>query len=324
MRAVVCNELAPPEKLVLEDRDPPVPAEGQVVIDVRASGVNFVDALFVQGLYQIKPQPPFIPGMEVAGVVSSIGPGVTGVREGDRVISMTGMGGFAEQVACAAGRLIPLPDGMDFDRGAAFVQSYCTALFALSRRGELQEGETLLVLGAAGGVGLAAVDVGQALGARVIAAASSREKLDLCREMGAEEGILYGEESLKERAKELSGGGVNVVYDPVGGEHADPALRTLLPGGRYLVIGFAAGEIPRVPFNLILLKSCQVVGVDWGGWTGRNPEANAELMAEIGTMFAEGKIRPAAPKRYALEDAPRALSDLLARRLVGKAVLVPS
>ena len=323
MRAVVCNEFGPPEKLSVEDRPDYEPGEGQVVVDVRAAGVNFVDVLFIQGKYQIRPEPPFVPGNEVSGVVAKLGPGVGSAKVGDRVIAMSGMNGFAERVVVPERGLIPLPEALDFERGAAVVQSYCTGLFALTRRCQVEAGETLLVLGAAGGVGLAAIDIGKSLGLRVIAAASTQEKLDLCRALGADETIDYSREDLKVRAKELSGGGVDVVYDPVGDQYAEPALRALAPRGRYLVIGFAAGEIPRVPFNLILLKSCQVIGVDWGGTASREKGLNAGLLAELTEGFASGRLNPPAPTSYPLERAGEALSDLMNRRLAGKAVLVP-
>jgi NADPH2:quinone reductase len=323
MRAVVCRELGPPENLVLEEREAWPPGPGELRIAVRACGVNFVDALFVQGLYQIKPEPPFVPGSEIAGVVEAVGEGVESLAVGDRVLALTGLNGFSEQVIVAAEAAAPIPEGLDFAQAAAFIQSYATALLALGQRGALQSGETLLVLGAAGGVGLAAIDVGKALGARVIAAASSPEKLELCRQAGADLTLDYANEDLKLRAKELSGGGVDVVLDPVGGAYAEPALRTLRPGGRYLVIGFASGEIPRFPLNLVLLKSCQVVGVVWGGTARRDPAINDRLRGELADLLAAGKLRPRHPKTYPLEQASQALRDLLDRKLPGKAVLLP-
>jgi NADPH2:quinone reductase len=323
MRVVVCPELGPPKNLQVEERDDLVPGEGEVVVDVEASGVNFVDALMVQGLYQIKPTPPFVPGSEVAGTVARIGPGVEGVSLGDRVVAMTLMNGYAEQVLLHARNLMPIPKGLDSTTAACFVQSYCTALFALERRGKLQPGETILVLGAGGGVGLAAVDVAKAMGARVIAAASSPEKLDLCRERGADMLIDYASEDLKLRAKELSGGGVDMVYDPVGGEYAEPALRACAPGARYLVIGFATGEIPKFRLNLVLLKSCQVVGVDWGGTSARDASLNPGLLEELTQMIESGRLRPRAPSAFPLEQAGEVLTELSERRLAGKAVLLP-
>lgn len=324
MRAVVCNQIGSPKNLQVEERDDLVVGPGQVVVDVEACGVNFVDVLMVQGLYQVKPDPPFVPGSEVAGRVAQVGAGVEGVSLGDRVVAMPGLNGFAEQVGAAARTLLPVPEGLDMPTAACFVQSYCTGLFALDRRAGLQSGETLLVLGAAGGVGLAAIDLAKAMGARVIAAASSEEKLALCRERGADETIDYSREDLKVRAKELSGGGVDMVYDPVGGDYAELALRACAPGARYLVIGFAAGDIPRLRANLILLKSCQVVGVDWGGWTRREPAGNQQLLAELAAMIASGRLAPRAPASFAMEQAGQVLTDLRERRLAGKAVLIPS
>ncbi|MEM7411579.1 MAG: NADPH:quinone oxidoreductase family protein [Myxococcota bacterium] len=323
MRAVVCHEYGHPKHLVLEERPDPVPGDGQVLVSVEACGVNFVDALMAQGLYQVKVPVPYVPGSEVAGRVAELGPGVEGIAVGDPVLAMMGVNGFAEKVAVSAKGALPIPEGVDMPTAACLLQSYCTGLFALTRRAQVREGETILILGAAGGVGLAAIDLAKALGARVIAAASSEEKLALCRERGADETIDYGREDLKNRAKELSGGGVDLVYDPVGGDYAEPALRACAPGARYLVIGFATGEIPRVPFNLILLKSCQVVGVDWGGWTGREPGGNRVLLEEFAGLLASGKLRPAPPATFPLSEAGSVLTALVERRLAGKAVLLP-
>lgn len=322
MRAVVCKELGPPEKLVLEERPDLEPRAGQVRVDVHACGVNFVDTLFIQGLYQIRPDPPFIPGGEVAGVVSALGEGVQGVALGDRVIAMTGLGGFADQAAVAAERLIPVPKSLDLVRAGAVTQSYGTSLYALRNRARLQAGEWVLVLGAAGGVGLAAIDIAKAMGAQVIAAASTEEKRAACLRFGADAVIDYTSEDLKSRAREISGGGVDVVYDPVGGEHAEPALRALGWGGRYLVIGFAAGEIPRLPINLVLLNTRNVLGVDWGAWTGRDPAGNTALLGDLADMFASEQLKPVSPVTYPLERAADALRDLAERRVVGKAVLL--
>jgi NADPH2:quinone reductase len=323
MRAVVCNQLGPPKDLQVEDRDDLRAGPGQVIVDVLACGVNFVDALIVQGLYQLRAEPPFVPGSEVAGRVREIGEGVEGVALGHPVVALPGLGGFAEQVAVGASALLEVPAGLDMPTAACTVQSYCTALFALERRGGLRAGETLLVLGAAGGVGLAAIDVARALGARVIAAASSPEKLALCRERGAHETIDYAREDLKVRAKELSRGGVDVVYDPVGGELAEAALRACAPGARYLVIGFASGEIPRIRLNLVLLKSCQIVGVDWGGTAHRDRTLNPALLADLRDWIESGRISPRAPACFPLEQAGRVLADLAERRLAGKAALLP-
>ena len=322
MRVIMCVENGDPEKLILEERAPLSAGPGEALVSVRACGVNYVDTLFVRGLYQIKPELPFVPGSEIAGVVEALGEGVSGLEVGAHVVGMPGLNGFAEQVALPADRFIRVPEGLDLQRAAGFVQSYCTGLFALRERGKLQKGETMLVLGAAGGVGLAAIDIGKALGARVIAAASSEAKLAACRDQGADEVILYTEEDLKTRAKALSDGGVDVVYDPVGDVYSEPALRAIAPGGRHLVIGFAAGAIPEVRWNLILLKQCQVVGVDWGGWSARNREANAAQIEDLGKMIAAGTLRPLAPTTYRFEDAAIALRDLMERRVVGKAALL--
>lgn len=323
IRAVVCRELGPPEKLVIEKRDAPELADGQVRIDVAACGVNFVDTLFVQGLYQIRPEPPFVPGSEIAGVISEVGSEVNGLSVSDRVMAMTPLGGFSEQVCVDARSVFPVPDHLELPRAAGVIQSYCTALYALKWRAKLSQGETLLVLGAAGGVGLAAIDVAKATGARIIAAASSEEKRDQCMQAGADAVIDYTREDLKTRARELSDGGVDVVFDPVGGPHAEPALRALRWGGRFLVVGFAAGEIPRVPLNLVLLNTRNVLGVDWGAFTGRDREGNRRLLAELHDLLATQRLKPVEPRCYPFEHVAEALRDLAERRVVGKAVLLP-
>ena len=323
VRAVVCAELGPPEDLLIEERPAePCPA-GSVRVAVRACGLNFVDALFVQGLYQIKPSPPFTPGAELAGEVTEVGDDVSGVALGDRVLASIGLGAFRDEVVLRADQAIAIPAGIDFGRAATIGQSYCTGLFALRDRARLQAGQTLLVLGAGGGVGLAAVDIGRALGARVIAAASSAEKLAACRELGADATIDYTTESLKDRARELSGGGVDVVYDPVGGALSEQALRALGFDGQLVVIGFASGEIPRLPANQVLLRNRRVTGVDWGAWAMSEPEAGRALLDEVLAGVAAGTYRPIAPVSYALDDVARAMRDLLERRVTGKAVLVP-
>jgi NADPH2:quinone reductase len=323
MRRIVCKALAPLDQLVVDELDPLVVEPGRVVVDVAAAGVNFVDALIVQGLYQLKPATPFTPGGEVAGVISAVGDGVEGWSVGDRVMVMTGFGGFADQVSASPLSLLRLPEAMTFGQAASFIQSYGTMLFALTHRTTVVAGETILVLGAGGGIGLAAVDVARALGLRVIAAASSSEKLEAAQAMGAESVIAYEDEDLKARARELSGGGVDVVADPVGGRHAEPALRTLRVGGRYLVIGFAGGAIPTIPLNQVLLSNRTVVGIEWGGWVFTHPEENRKLIDELLTMVAAGRLHPAEPVTYPLTDAAHALTDLMERRVTGKAVLVP-
>jgi len=321
MRRIVCREFGPLENLAVEEVDEPVVPPGTVLVDVEAAGVNFVDALIVRGEYQIKPPLPFVAGGEVAGSVRAVGEGVTTCRVGDRILAMTGFGGFAERVLIGAAQAFPIPSQLDTRRAAAFIQSYCTALFALRERAGLRTGETVLVLGASGGVGRAAIDVAKALGARVIAAASSPERLAACRAAGADETVDYSHEDLKSRVKQL--GAVDVVVDPVGGDRTEPALRALGVDGRYLVIGFAAGAIPRIPLNLVLLRNRHIVGVDWGAWMLGNPEGQRRLLGELLVMVEAGNLHPPAPVTYLLEDAAVALADLLANRVAGKAVLIP-
>jgi len=322
MKAVLCKRYGPPSELVVEDVPSPEPGEGQVLVAVHAAGVNFPDTLIIQGKYQFKPELPFSPGGEVAGIVRAIGPGVTGIALGDRVIAATTWGGYAEEVVAEAKRIIPMPEGMDFDTAATFVLTYGTSHHALKDRAALQPGETLLVLGAAGGVGLAAVELGKAMGARVIAAASSDDKLATCREHGADETINYGREDLRERIKALTDGrGVDVVYDPVGGDLSEPALRSMAWNGRFLVVGFAAGSIPSIPLNLALLKGCAIVGVFWGAFTRNEPRRNEANLQELLAWFKAGKVRPHISARYPLERAADALRDVMERKVKGKVVL---
>jgi NADPH2:quinone reductase len=323
MRTVVCNQLGPLGDLVIEERGEPTPGEGQVVVDVRAAGVNFVDGLLCQGRYQIKPPVPFVPGGEIAGEVSAVGSGVTGVSIGDRVIAFTGFGGFAEQVVIPALSLVTMLDTLGFGQAATLIQSYGTILFALTRRTSLKPGEWVLVLGAGGGVGLAAIDVARALGARVIAAASTKEKLDNAVAMGAEATIAYEDEDLKVRAREISGGGVDVVIDPVGGRHSEPALRATGPFGRFCVIGFASGPIAPIPLNQVLLNNRTVVGVDWGAWTFRDPIGNRRLLDELMGLISDGRLHPTIPSEYPLDQASSVMSGLIDRTLAGKVVLIP-
>jgi NADPH2:quinone reductase len=308
---------------VVEELEPLTPGRGQAVVSVKACGVNFPDTLIIQGLYQFKPPPPFSPGGEVAGVVKEVGPGVENVRPGDRVIAFTAFGGYAEEVLADATTLIPMPDALDFDVASAFVMTYGTDIHALKDRAKLQPGETLLVLGAAGGIGLAAVELGKAMGAKVIAAASTEEKLAVCRQHGADDAINYSNEDLKERIKALTGGqGVDVIVDPVGGAYAEPALRGMAWNGRYLVIGFTAGEIPRIPLNLTLLKGCSIVGVFWGSFAARDPQHNQENLRDLLGLLQAGKLRPRISARYPLERAADALNDISQRKVMGKAVLI--
>jgi NADPH2:quinone reductase len=323
MRTVVCKQLGPLADLALEDGDRPTPGAGQVVVDVKAAGVNFVDGLLCQGHYQIKPPVPFYPGGEIAGEVSSMGDGVTGVAVGDRVLAYTGIGGFAEQVVVPVSSLVAMPSGLGFGQAATLIQSYGTILFTLTRRTSVQPGEWVLVLGAGGGVGLAAIDLARALGARVIAAASTQEKLDKALAMGAEAAIAYEDEDLKVRARELSGGGVDVVIDPVGDRHSEPALRATGPFGRFCVIGFASGPIASVPLNQVLLNNRTVVGVDWGAWTFRDATGNRQMLAELVAMIDDGRLHPTVPTEYSLDQAAAVMSGLIDRTLSGKVVLVP-
>jgi NADPH:quinone reductase len=321
VKAVLCKAYGPPESLVVEEAPSPVPRPGEVVIAVKAAGVNFPDVLIIQNKYQVKPPLPFSPGGEVAGVVTSIGDGVTTVKPGAAVIAITTHGGFAEEVTAEARRLLPVPAGMDFTTAAAFVFTYGTSDHALRDRAALVAGETLLVLGASGGVGLAAVEIGKALGARVIACASRDDKLAVCREHGADATINYTTEDLRERVKALTGGaGADVIYDPVGGAYTEPALRSCAWRGR-LLVGFAAGEIPKIPLNLTLLKGCSIVGVFWGEFTKREPKAFADSFAQLSLWYRDGKLKPHVSATFPLERAADALALLAAREVKGKVVL---
>jgi NADPH2:quinone reductase len=322
MRAVLCKELGPPEKLVVEQVPSPRAGKGQVVVSVKAAGVNFPDTLIIQGKYQFKPEPPFSPGGEVAGVVKEIGEGVTRLKPGDRVIAASTYGGFAEEMLADADKVIAMPDAMEFVPASAFVLTYGTSHHGLRDRAQLKAGETLLVLGASGGVGLAAIQLGKAMGAKVIAAASSDAKLQVCRENGAEELINYASEDLRARVKAITAGrGVDVVYDPVGGPYSEPALRDMAWKGRFLVVGFAAGDIPKVPLNLPLLKGCSIVGVFWGAFTRAEPENNRRNNEELMQLYVAGKIKPHIHATYPLERAAEALNEVLNKRVSGKVVL---
>lgn len=324
MRRIVCLEFGPLDQLAVEDGPDLLPAPHQIVMAVRAAGVNYVDALFVQGRYQIKPPRPFSPGSEAAGDVVAVGDDVDGVTLGDRVLASVGLGGYAEQVAVPGASVIPIPGSMSYTRAAAMLQSYSTALFALTRRTAVTAGESILVLGAGGGVGLACVDLARSLGLHAIAAASDEAKLAAARAAGAEQTISYESEDLKVRARELSNGGVDVVIDPVGGAHAEQALRAMTVGGRFLVVGFASGEIPQLPANHVLLNNRTVVGVDWGAWAMHNPDDNRALTSELMAAVESGRLNPPEPTTYPLERAADALADLEGRRIAGKVVLVPS
>lgn len=322
MKAVQCVELGPPEKLALGEIEAPRPGTGELRIAVRAAAVNYPDGLIVQGLYQARPELPFVPGLEAAGVIDALGPECHGFDVGDRVAVMASTGAFAEQMVAPAARAVKLHDGMSFTDGAAFCTTYGTSYHALVQRGRLVAGETLLVLGAAGGVGLAAVEIGKALGARVIAAASSAEKLALAREHGADAVIDYEREDLKARVKDLTGGvGADVVYDPLGDRFAEPALRSLAWDGRYLVVGFAAGAIPRLPTNILLLKNAAIAGVFYGEWASREPEMNRQNIETLLAMHASGQLRPHIGQTFPLAEAGAAIRSLLDRKAMGKVVL---
>ena len=324
MKAVLCKAFGPVERLVVEDVPSPVAGKGQVVIRVAAAGVNFPDALLVQGKYQLRPAFPFSPGGEVAGTIKEVGEGVVHVRPGDAVIGLAAHGGFAEETLVDAAAVIPLPAGIDPGVAAALMVAYGTTLHALRDRAALRAGETLLVLGAAGGVGLAAVEIGKLLGAKVIAAASSDDKLEVCRSRGADSVINYAREDLKERVRALTDGrGADVVYDPVGGKYSEPALRSTAWKGRFLVIGFAAGEIPQVALNLPLLKGYSIVGVFWGDFVRREPARNRENIVQLLEWVAAGKLAPLVSARYPLSGAVDALNALLRREVTGKIVLEP-
>jgi NADPH2:quinone reductase len=322
------NEPGGPETLTVAEVDPPQPGPGELLVQVHACGINFPDSLIIRDLYQFKPERPFAPGGEIAGVVTAVGEGVGQFAPGDRVIGRTGWGGLAEQVVVAAGKCITMPDAMPFDEGATFLFTYGTSYHALRQRARLAEGETVLVLGAAGGTGIAAIEIAKALGARVVAAASSPEKAAFARECGADEGVVYpagaldkeASRALGEQFKAVAPGGFDVVYDPVGGDYAEPALRAMAWRGRYLVVGFTAG-IPRLPLNLPLLKGCEIVGVFNGGFQANEPEVAAANTRELLALYRQGRLRPRITGRYAFGDAPRAIEAIAGRSALGKLVV---
>jgi NADPH2:quinone reductase len=322
VRALLCKEYGPADTLVIEDIEPQAVRGHGVRVKVSAAGLNFPDTLIIEGKYQLKPKMPFSPGGEMAGEVVEVGEKVTRFKPGDRVAGLTGYGAFAEEIVISEHNLLPVPDGMTDDQAAGFTMVYGTSYYALKQRANLQPGETLLVLGASGGVGLATVELGKAMGARVIAAASSAEKLAVAKEAGADELINYTEEPLKETVKKLTkNNGVDVIYDPVGGDFTEQALRAMAWNGRHLIIGFAAGDIPQIPANLTLLKGCSVVGVFWGSFTQREPEANGQNMMELFKLFQQGKISPRVSEVYDFEDYEKAFGALTGRRATGKIVL---
>ncbi len=329
MKALVSDAPGGPDTLTLRDLPEPQPGPGELLVAVKACGVNFPDFLIIQDKYQFRPPRPFAPGAEISGIVERVGEGVTAFKPGDRVIGSLLAGGMAEKAVVPAAKCLAMPDNMPFDEASAFILTYGTSYHALKNRAAIKAGETLLVLGAAGGVGIAAVELGHAMGARVVAAVSSEEKLALARKHGADSGFVYGAApTSKEESKALADGfkaacgegGANVIYDPVGGEYAEPALRAIAWEGRYLVVGFPAG-IPRLPLNLTLLKSCQVVGVFWGEFTRRDPAGNAQNNRELLELYAAGKIRPYVSERYPLERGAEAIARLASRNATGKLVV---
>ena len=332
MKALQCVELGGPEKLIVTEVDDPIIADEHLIIDVKSASVNFPDVLMIQGLYQFQPPMPFIPGGESAGIVSEVGAGVEGFSVGDKVFAATGVGGICEKILAHKNNVRLIPEKMDFEIAAALSVTYGTSIYALKQRANLKAGETLLVLGASGGVGLATVQLGKAMGAKVIAAASTQEKVDICIENGADEGFIYPsgnldrdqQKELSNKIKELTGGmGPNVIYDPVGGTYAEPCLRSIAWEGRYLVIGFAAGadQIPKMPLNLTLLKGCQIVGVFWGAWAGMFPEENQKNFTELFKMYEDGKINPAPSDKFSLDTSADAIAHLMNRKAKGKVVI---
>lgn len=328
MKAILSKEPGGPETLVLEDVPSPEAGPGQVVVSVKACGVNYPDVLIIQDMYQFKPPRPFSPGGEVAGIVKEVGDGVTHVKPGDRVLASTGNGGMAEEVVAAGHGVMPIPDEMPFEEASAFILTYGTSYYALKDRADPKPGEKLLVLGAAGGVGLAAVELGKAMGLEVIAACSTQEKVDFCLEKGADKGLVYAsgeldraaQKELSNQIKEVSGGGVDIIYDAVGGNYAEPSLRAMNWEGRFLVIGFPAG-IPKLPLNLTLLKSCDVRGVFWGASVARDPGGHKQNVKELFELYQQGKVKPHVSSTYPLAESAAAIAELMERRAKGKVVV---
>lgn len=324
MKAIVCEKFGPPSTLVYKDIEMPSPKEKEVVVQVKACSLNFPDTLIIQGKYQFKPPLPFTPGSDIAGVISAVGKEVKHLNVGDEVIGFVPHGGFAEYVAAPAKNTFPKPPQMEATVAASFLMAYGTSYHALKNRAKIQKGETLVVLGASGGVGLAAVELGKQMGAQVIACASTEEKLALCKAHGADETINYTLENLKEKIKALTGGkGADVIYDPVGDAYTEPALRAMGWEGRYLVVGFAAGEIPKIPLNLALLKGCQIVGVFWGAFAMQFPHKNLENTLELMQWYTEGKLKPHLHKTFPLAETHKAMEEMVERRVSGKIVVTP-
>jgi NADPH2:quinone reductase len=324
MKALLCKYYGGPDDLAIEDIAEPTAGPGEAIVDVKAAALNFFDTLIIAGKYQTKPAMPFSPAAEFAGVVKSLGPGASGIKAGDRVLGYLGYGAARERIVAKADRLIQIPDALDFDRAAGLVVTYGTTLHALKDRAHIREGETLAVLGASGGVGLAAVELGKAMGARVIACASSDDKLAFAKKHGADDTINYASDDLKEALRRVTGGkGADVIYDPVGGAYAEQALRSIAWQGRFLVVGFAAGEIPKIPLNLALLKGCDIVGVFWGSFVERDPAGHRANTRQILDWVVSGKLSAHVQATYPLADAATALKALAARKVMGKIVLHP-
>ena len=330
MKALQCVELGMPDKLQINEVPDPEILPGHVLINNKAGSVNFPDVLMIQGLYQFQPELPFTPGGESSGIVESVAEDVKNLKVGDRVFAMTGLGAFAEKIVVPETAAVKIPDSMSFETAAALPMTYGTSLYALKQRADLKEGETLLVLGAAGGVGLATVELGKAMGAKVIAAASTEDKINLCKEHGADEAFIYPsgkldrdqQKELSSKIKELTGGiGANVVYDPIGDSYSEPCIRATAWDGRYLVIGFAAGEIPKIPINLALLKGMKIVGVFWGAWVGMFPEENKKNFEELFKLHSDGKINPEVSDSFSLDDGAQAIAHLKDRKAKGKVII---
>lgn len=330
MKALLCKEFGPPETLSYEDVDDPVISPGKVIVDIYSASVNFPDVLIIEDKYQFKPSLPFSPGGEASGIISEIGEGVDGFIVGDRVIVSAGWGCFVEKILVDPSALTSIPDSMDFDTAASFLMTYGTSHHALKDRADLKKGDSLLVLGAAGGVGLAAVEIGNAIGAHVIAAASTEEKVQICRDHGAKDGLVYKtgsldrdeQKSLSNQIKDLTAGlGANVIYDPVGGDYAEPSLRAIAWEGRYLVVGFAAGYIPKIPLNLALLKGCQIVGVFWGAFKAQFQDQHNDNVVDLLKMYDDGHLKPHISGVYDLSNGAKAIKDLAERKAKGKIVV---
>jgi len=327
MKAFLCKEFGPVDSHQVEEIEDPVAGPGEVVVDIKATGISFPDVLIVQGLYQFKPPFPFSPGSEISGVISSVGESVTRYKEGDRVMGSIGSGGLREKGVYSEHQLMPLPESMDFKTAAGFPLNYGTTYHAFKQRGELEPGQSVLVLGAGGGLGITAIHVAKAMGAKVIAAASSQDKIDLCKREGADEGIIYErdmdrdlQKKFSDQIKEVTGGGVDMIYDLVGGDYAEPALRAIARHGKYLVIGFTAG-IPKMPLNLTLLKECQIVGVFWGQFAGLDQAENQQNFKELFELHEQSKIKPFVTETFSLEDAAKAIKTLEDRKVLGKVVV---